>query len=56
MAVLPVLMAYRARELRKPFTNICGQWRPRDLNELADKLSKDALTRAGVRLRLQPAF
>ncbi len=48
-------LAYRARELLEPFTNIRGEWIPRDLNGIADKLSKEALKRAGVKLRLQPA-
>jgi ribonuclease HI len=48
-------LAYRARELLARFTNIQGEWISRDLNDVADALSKSALKRAGVKLRLQPA-
>lgn len=47
-------LAYRARELLAKFTKIRGEWIPRDLNDIADKLSKAALKRAGVKLRIQP--
>jgi ribonuclease HI len=52
---LYVPLAHRARELVEPFTNIRGEWIPREENHLADRLSKAALKRAGVELRLQPA-
>jgi probable phosphoglycerate mutase len=48
-------LAHRARELLSRFTNIQGEWISRDLNDVADELSKAALKRAGVKLRLQPA-
>ena len=48
-------LAYEARKLVAQFTKIRGEWIRRDQNAIADELSKDALKRAGVRLRLQPA-
>jgi len=48
-----VPLAYRARELAARFTNIRGEWIRREKNEIADRLSKDALKKAGVKLRLQ---
>jgi len=50
-----VPLALEARRLFRQFRNINGQWIPRDKNHLADKLSKAALKRAGVSLRIQPA-
>jgi len=47
-------LAKQARELLGRSTNIKGEWIPRDRSEVADGLSKDALTRAGVKLKLQP--
>jgi hypothetical protein len=51
---LYIPFAYRARELLSQFTNIQGEWIQRDRNHVADRLSKAALRRAGVELRLQP--
>lgn len=48
-------LALGARELLARFTKIQGEWISRDRNEVADRLSKEALKRAGVKLRLQPA-
>jgi ribonuclease HI len=48
-------LALRARELVSRFENIRGEWISRDLHDVADELSKAALKRAGVKLRLQPA-
>jgi len=47
-------LAHKARELLTKFAKIQGEWIPRDRNEVADRLSKEALKRAGVKLRLQP--
>jgi len=48
-------LAYKAHELLTCFTNIRGEWMRRDQNDVADRLSKAALKRAGVKLRIQPA-
>ena len=48
-------LAKKASELRSRFIDIKGEWIPRDLNDVADELSKAALKKAGVKLRLQPA-
>ena len=48
-------LAKQARELLGGFTTIKGEWIQRDRNDVADGLSKAALKRAGVKLRLQPA-
>jgi ribonuclease HI len=37
-------LAYKARDLLTRFTNIRGEWIPRDLNDVTDRLSKAALT------------
>jgi ribonuclease HI len=50
-----VPLAHRARKLVGRFRDIRVEWIPRDQNAIADELSKDALKRAGVKLRLQPA-
>jgi ribonuclease HI len=50
-----VELAYEARKLARYFTNIRGEWIRRERNEIADRLSKEALKKAGVELRLQPA-
>jgi ribonuclease HI len=47
-------LAHKARELLTKFAKIQGEWISRDRNEVADRLSKEALKRAGVKLRLQP--
>jgi ribonuclease HI len=49
-----VPLALEARRLLRQFRNINGQWIPRHKNHIADKLSKAALTRAGVSLEIQP--
>jgi hypothetical protein len=43
----------KASDLLTRLTNIKGEWIA--LNEVADRLSKDALKKAGVRLKLQSA-
>jgi ribonuclease HI len=48
-------LAYEARKLVAQFRNIRGEWIRRQENGVADELSKVALKRVGVRLRLQPA-
>jgi ribonuclease HI len=48
-----VPLAFEARRLLRQFRNINGQWIPRQKNHVADKLSKAALTRAGVSLKIQ---
>jgi ribonuclease HI len=48
-------LAYRARELQLVSKTSEGEWIRRDQNGLADRLSKDALKGASVKLRLQPA-
>jgi len=48
-------LAEKARERLSQFTNSRGEWIPRDRNDVADRLSKEVLKRAGVKLRLQPA-
>jgi ribonuclease HI len=52
---LYIELAHRARELLSRFKNIRGEWISRDHNEVADGLSKAALKRADVELKLQPA-
>ena len=47
-------LAKKASELLSRFIDIKGEWIPRDLNDVADELSKAALKKAGVKLRLQP--
>ena len=47
-------VACKARELVAQFTNMRGEWVRREQNEIADRLSKEALRTAGVKLRLQP--
>ena len=47
-------LAKKARDLLSRFTKIQGEWIARDRNEVADGLSKDALKKAGVKLKLQP--
>jgi ribonuclease HI len=51
---LYVPLALEARQMLTQFSNINGRWIPRRRNHLADKLSKAALSRAGVVPRLQP--
>jgi ribonuclease HI len=49
-----VPMALAAEQMLRRFKNINGRWIPRSKNKIADKLSKAALVRAGVSLRIQP--
>ena len=51
---LYIELAHQTRELLSLFTKMQGEWISRDRNEVADRLSKEALKRAGVKLRLQP--
>lgn len=50
-----VPLAHQARKLLAQFKNIRGEWIRRDRNAVADGLSKNALKKAGVKLKLQPA-
>ena len=52
-ALCPV--AIKAQKLVVQFKNIRGEWIRRDRKWVADELSKDALRRVGVKLKLQPA-
>jgi len=51
---LYISVAKKCRERLKLFPNIKGKWIPREQNDHADKMSKDALRSAGVRFRIQP--
>lgn len=46
--------AVRARSLLKSLPNVRGHWIPRELNDIADDLSKAHLRRLGVDFRIQP--
>ena len=46
--------ALKAKELRQSFSNLSGQWIKRELNTVADELSKRPLRAAGIEFRLQP--
>src|SRR5262245_36437020 len=46
---LYIELAHQTHELLTRFTNIQGQWISRGLNDVADKQSKAALRRAGVK-------
>jgi ribonuclease HI len=46
-----VPLARKCQELIKEFSNVSGQWVPREQNEEADKLSKDALEKVGIKAR-----
>ena len=45
--------AIDAKKLLKNFSNIQGYWIPRDNNDIADKLSKAELLKAGVKFKIQ---
>ena len=47
-------VALEAKELLSIFTNIRGQWIPREENYLADELSKAELIKRGVEFKIQP--
>lgn len=47
-------LAYKAKRLLEQFSNIKGEWIPREENSLADELSKAELKKAGVKFRIQP--
>lgn len=47
-------MALEAKRLLKKFPRISGQWIPREKNQRADWLSKQALVKAGIQFRIQP--
>lgn len=49
-----VQQARTAKNKMKRFSNIRGQWIPRDRNDIADELSKRHLRELGVEFRLQP--
>lgn len=44
----------KAQKMLKKFTNIRGEWIPREENNLADELSKAEIINAGVEFRIQP--
>ena|SRR3990167_9991362 len=46
--------AYKAKNLLNQFSNISGQWIPREKNEICDKLAKDVLRNMKIRFKLQP--
>lgn len=46
--------ALKAKELRQSFSNLSGQWIKREMNTVADELSKRPLRAAGIEFRLQP--
>jgi len=43
-----VQKAHEAQELMKKFTNLKGQWIPREQNAIADRFSKQVLIDAGI--------
>lgn len=43
-----------AQKILKLFSNISGEWIPREENNLADELSKAEILKAGVVFRIQP--
>lgn len=47
-------LALAAREMVKRFPNLKGKWIPREMNGVADELSKAELVKAGVEFRIQP--
>jgi ribonuclease HI len=47
-------IAKKAKSILKKFKNITGTWIPREENSIADELSKGALVKAGIKLRIQP--
>lgn len=47
-------LAYKAKHLVKQFKKLKLEWIPRDLNDIADELSKAELKKAGVKFMLQP--
>ncbi len=49
-----VPLAYKARELKQNFINIRFEWIPRELNDYADRLSKQPMKKAGVIFKIQP--
>jgi len=44
-------LALKCKELLIQFTNLMGQWIPREENYLADSLSKSALEKVGIKSR-----
>jgi ribonuclease HI len=46
--------ALKAKELRQSFFNLSGQWIKRELNTVADELSKRPLRAVGIEFHLQP--
>jgi ribonuclease HI len=46
--------AVKARKLLEKFTNIKGEWIPREQNGVADELSKAELIKRNVEFRIQP--
>ena|SRR3990167_311701 len=46
--------AIKAKKLLKKFSDIRGEWIPREENDIADELSKGELRKAGIEFRIQP--
>lgn len=49
-----VPLAIKAKTKLKNFSNIKGEWIPREENSIADELSKKCLLDAGVKFKIQP--
>lgn len=47
-------LAHEAQEILKQFSNIRGEWIPREENSVADELSKAELIKAGIQFKIQP--
>lgn len=47
-------IAEKAQKLLRKFSNLKGEWIPREENDIADELSKAELLKAGVEFRIQP--
>ena len=47
-------IALQSREILNKFSNIKGQWIPREENSIADELSKAELIRKGIEFKIQP--
>src|SRR5262249_38090268 len=53
-AAFYVPYAHKAKELCQSFSKLSGQWIRRELNTVADALSKAPLKAVGIEFRLQP--
>lgn len=47
-------IAQQCKKMIPAFSDISGQWIPREENTMADELSKAELLKAGVKFRIQP--